>query len=447
MTEKSYFYDGTTVGDAALAPYNAERFAELRSVFMANHKDAVLTAVNTITVTPSGGMTILVGTGNVLLQGFFYRHSGTTLTVPSNTSSLSRIDRAIMRVNWPTKEFTTVLKMGQPAAVPQPPELTQEVGGVYEVSLARIYVPDGLAAVTAPYIIDERQIISSPTTTHNYSNENIMPNSEFIASAGTNDHASGAGPAMWTQTANVTCTKAEKFPTMRRGSTINVSIAGTGTTIGLLQKTQLSNGTSVPFTLRFLIEVSEGLVWVDLAGGTGAGTAWIPVTNRPTEVIIRSTTTTNLNLFIGKNSATTLTTAFRLGQITLAYGDMVASEQATRETILFGRPLVDLALGAIPGSYVKPSLKLGAGFRELLARGTYRDSNSSGGAVSYLALGSPLGFYVEVGRLPNNSLRALQGFVSPLRTAVGEVFSYDLVHAVQAVGTGNAEIVYVGCTT
>lgn len=71
-----------------------------------------------------------------------------TLTITSNASGQTRIDRVVLRLDRSTWTVRAVVVAGTPGS--GAPALTQDTGdtGVFEVQLARVTVPNGAASVT-----------------------------------------------------------------------------------------------------------------------------------------------------------------------------------------------------------------------------------------------------------------------------------------------------------
>ena len=154
MTEKSYFHNGAWQGDAVLAPYGASVFGHLINIVRAS--DAVFNFFDvgtglydnfSTTEHSPNNMTVDVGDGNAFVDGVYCSSSATTLTIPSNSSGLPRMDRIVLRVNWVTQTVELSIKTGAPNIVPVPPALVQDTGILYELSLARIYVPSGTTII------------------------------------------------------------------------------------------------------------------------------------------------------------------------------------------------------------------------------------------------------------------------------------------------------------
>ena len=457
MTEKSYFWNGASHGDAQEAPYSAQLYSDLLSLVHTSKIPVVFDEYATadgFLVTPNAGMVIDIAAGKALIGGTYVSLAAGQKTIPNNTSGMDRIDRIVVRVDVANKTATIAIKNGMPAIVPIFPTLVQ--GTVYEMSLARIYVPNGLAAVTTSHIIDEREIMESSTNRFNYANENILPNSEFMASAGTGGSSPGTtySPAYWTLTA-CECYTEDRFTQMIRGSAIRVECAG-GAVQGISSRMVMTNQNTVPVTIRFLIEVLSGYVMADtipIVSDTQG--LIIPPTNGPVEVIIRTTFTAadpELDFFVGNYDSGVC--FFKLGQVSVAYGAAGAGYGPTSEIIYFGNPvtqtgktLTDNIVG--PGifdvSYDMQEDEISGGTSHALVHAAFRDSGSAGGA-SVVTIESL--YSIDNTSLTNSVLRGTQAFIyirqdstilpeEPPRVGV----------SVQIQGTANLGISYIGIET
>lgn len=129
-------------------------------------------ALGELAVTASGSdMTVSVASGRAVIQGEFYQSDATQKkTIAPADSTNPRIDRVILRLDWTAKNITLVVLTGTPAANPEPPDLTQNdiLSGasqpMWEVSLARVYVPAGATSISQSNITDERGFVGYPTS-------------------------------------------------------------------------------------------------------------------------------------------------------------------------------------------------------------------------------------------------------------------------------------------
>ncbi len=104
------------------------------------------------------GLTISVRPGFGLIQGAFaYDEAAETFTLATAPQQYARIDRIVLRANYANRCCEIVVKTGDVAANPVPPELLQPASGdYYELSLATILVSANATAVTQANITDTR---------------------------------------------------------------------------------------------------------------------------------------------------------------------------------------------------------------------------------------------------------------------------------------------------
>lgn len=287
MTQKSYFFNGASAGDAKYAPYTAEVFSELLTTMRG---DRVLHLNNLLEVTPSANMVLQVDTGAAIVAGVYCLNSGAdTVTIATAHPELPRIDRVIIRIDWSAVTPVTLdVKNGAPSAFPEPPDLVTVFGDVYEFSLARVYVSEGLAAITASHIIDERVIDIHP----DYVPYNMLQNPNFVAPVGT---GSNSGVPGWVIGGSPTLTQAVKFSEVQPvGTTVQIECAA-GNTDYIETILEMSNTDSVPSVIRMLVHTTSGELWIDTAGGAANGYR-VPASENPVEVIIRKDQSTDITL-------------------------------------------------------------------------------------------------------------------------------------------------------
>ncbi len=105
--------------------------------------------------------------GNTLGQSALRRHfryykdlgsdPDIILTIGSNDSLETRIDRVIVRLNLSaTPKARLMILPGTPGASPVPPQLTRSAS-MYDISLARVTVAPGVVTITAGNVVDERE--------------------------------------------------------------------------------------------------------------------------------------------------------------------------------------------------------------------------------------------------------------------------------------------------
>ncbi len=207
MTEGSGFWNGTTLGDAAgthyRAPYNAQEFGLFWHHVLGSTYDAgvIPSYLNNLEVTAPGGvMSVQVAPGGAFVGGHVYESDAVeTLVIAGNSSGNPRIDRVVLRVSYAAQEVRLAVLQGTAAANPVPPSLTRVYATTWEMSLARVWVPDSVATIEPDYVIDEREFL------YNYHEalsgglfDNLVYNSEFMGfSEVAAGPAANIAPDMW----------------------------------------------------------------------------------------------------------------------------------------------------------------------------------------------------------------------------------------------------------
>lgn len=162
MTENSRFWDGTTIGDATEAPYNApdEFAAVLRSLNGANantsRSGVCRGELNTLTCT-GAATPISVNTGRAFVHGSWYESDASVSFNIADPNPNSRIDTLVLRKTWSTQQVRLAVLTGSPSATPVAPTLTQDatVTKIWEFPLYDIYVASG-GAIT---LVDRREYV------------------------------------------------------------------------------------------------------------------------------------------------------------------------------------------------------------------------------------------------------------------------------------------------
>jgi len=111
-------------------------------------------------VTPGGGMTVIIGYGAALVDGYPYRirDNGTgqlILTLENADGTNPRIDRVVIRKDPATLRISAYIKTGTPSTEPEAASM-ERMDEIYEISLARLSVAAGATEITAEDVTDER---------------------------------------------------------------------------------------------------------------------------------------------------------------------------------------------------------------------------------------------------------------------------------------------------
>lgn len=157
MGERSMFWDGTLIGDAAAeAPYDsAEYAAALRNLMGAARADyGVIDGSGDGTNLPLQVLAsspvskvVHLQIGAALVNGRLYLNDADLpLTVQDNASGQPRVDMLVIRRDTVAQTARAVLKQGAPAASPVPPALQQD-STTWEIPVATIAVANGFASI------------------------------------------------------------------------------------------------------------------------------------------------------------------------------------------------------------------------------------------------------------------------------------------------------------
>lgn len=92
------------------------------------------------------GMQVKRRAGEAWFRGGYWRNLQETVIPidPNSSTTQSRIDRIVLRLDWGSDSITTEKKVGTAAAVPTPPALTQTPGVLWELPLAQVTVGPGV---------------------------------------------------------------------------------------------------------------------------------------------------------------------------------------------------------------------------------------------------------------------------------------------------------------
>lgn len=115
------------------------------------------TPATAMQVTAVSGMTVQVAAGWGFIKCKYLNNTAAAqFTLANADVVLNRIDRVVMRLDSTNRLMTIAVKQGTAASTPTAPALTRVTGGVWELSLAQIYVGAGVTTITQANITDER---------------------------------------------------------------------------------------------------------------------------------------------------------------------------------------------------------------------------------------------------------------------------------------------------
>lgn len=135
--------------------YNAD---DISNFFLKLVSNGVFASPDTnLKVSASGEMTVSVAAGWAMIScKYLHNTTAYSVTLDASHASLDRIDRIVLRVNSSTRTVSIEYVKGTAAANPTPPPLTRVNEGLWELSLAQIYVAANVSEITSGNITDER---------------------------------------------------------------------------------------------------------------------------------------------------------------------------------------------------------------------------------------------------------------------------------------------------
>lgn len=160
MNERSRFWDGTSVGHATEAPYDAPtEFAQVLSSvagadFLSNRGGVFEGALNDLEVTGTA-TPVSVNTGRAIVYGNWYENdAAVTVAIPTPAAS-TRIDRIVLRKSWADKTVAITRIAGVEGGAA--PALVQVAGTTWDIPLANVSITTG-GVIT---VTDTREYVGS----------------------------------------------------------------------------------------------------------------------------------------------------------------------------------------------------------------------------------------------------------------------------------------------
>jgi len=158
MTERSGPWDGSSVGDATEAAYDAPtefaRFLEGLHGGMTNRGGVVVNKLNKLAVTAPGSISpCTVASGWAYVYGTWYESdSAVSVSIPTPAVS-TRIDRIVLRKDWAAQTLRVTRIAGTEGA--GAPAITQTVGTTWDLPIAQVSITTG-GVIT---LTDQREFI------------------------------------------------------------------------------------------------------------------------------------------------------------------------------------------------------------------------------------------------------------------------------------------------
>lgn len=151
MAQKYGFFNSVD-GDRK---YDAD---DIGNYFLKLISDGVFaTPATAMQVTAAGGMVVSVAAGWGFIKCKYINNTAAAqFTLAAADVVLNRIDRVVIRLDKDNRTMSLAIKQGTAASTPTAPALTRQSSGIWELSLAQIYVGAGVTSITQANITDER---------------------------------------------------------------------------------------------------------------------------------------------------------------------------------------------------------------------------------------------------------------------------------------------------
>lgn len=151
MAQKYGFFNSVD-GDRK---YDAD---DIGNYFLKLISDGVFaTPATAMQVTAVSGMTVQVAAGWGFIKCKYINNTAAAqFTLAAADVVLNRIDRVVIRLDKDNRTMSLAIKQGTAASTPTAPALTRQSSGIWELSLAQIYVGAGVTSITQANITDER---------------------------------------------------------------------------------------------------------------------------------------------------------------------------------------------------------------------------------------------------------------------------------------------------
>lgn len=159
MTEKSWYWPGTTTGDASDAPYDDDEFSDIwRKLFQ---RDRTLQGIidgyeSELSVSSPSTNVLRVAKGAALVDGKFYEADDVVDKAFATPSVLLRIDRVVLRKDFAAQTVRVAILTGVEGG--GVPALTQVDGVTWEIPLAQA----DITIVPTVTLTNERQNVRTP---------------------------------------------------------------------------------------------------------------------------------------------------------------------------------------------------------------------------------------------------------------------------------------------
>lgn len=426
MTQDSLFHSGRQRGDGRA--YSASEFHEVMTFAHLGQGGFVISSgtLDVLNVAFSAGQVVTVAAGSAFVAGVYYNNSASlNITLENNDTIYTRIDRIVIQVSWENQTARAVAKRGAASSAPEPPSLQQDIGTIYEIPLALIFVPASFAGFGDEYILDQRVFTGLVGAGEELETRNLMYNSEFLMPEENTSYTTG-----WETGSGVrsylTPPDADKFDLQARGRS---PIYRVTSNFPLTTSIYLNNSTTTRVVFAFIVQVTRRELYFSLDGGATL-LYKIPPTNEPIIVIARTTVgSAGANQTIAPylyGASASLPVEFKLGQLTLSFGNVVAPFMPQHETILGTIAYYsNVSGGAVGGGDTLEKVdyvfnEVWPGIRHMYVKFYAQDSNCANDAIyaglyqsGSVAGGTNIPLNIELGRHTNSRPRYLHGTIAP----------------------------------
>lgn len=135
------------------------------------------------------GRQVKVGVGSAVIRGHLYRNTTEkAVAIGTNTSGANRFDLIVVRLDTVAKSITAEVRQGQ-AGSNQIPAAVQVQGGLWEMPLAHVLVPNNFTSIPAVNVTDQRVWMASAAETARW--RTYIPS--FAAGSGGGTYVSDSG--------------------------------------------------------------------------------------------------------------------------------------------------------------------------------------------------------------------------------------------------------------
>lgn len=377
MTERSYFFDRLTGGDATLSPYETDDFSGILTEIYGT--DFVVGGyMDNFKITSTGGAdgSIWLFSGAAVCKGVFFESDDVfTMTLSDQGGGVNRIDRVVLRYDDTAQTVRPYVIEGVAAATPVIPALTAD-----DMPLWYIYVPDGFSSastVDSLHLQDERVISHVSPLDYSYRIQNRLYNSEFMgysqAGVGT------VAPEGWTKSGAVPVLQgASALGNVLRGRAVDVQL-GAGDTLGtaIMPLTpDADTADTMWMTLKGVVKPKTGdlrlLIWTRASGGGTTQVAAVKFTRLTVthEFVIRFQVDTTTEVTIEPFWYTPSAATFEFGQMVLTSGLVPGPFCKKNEFIMFDTVLTDANWSADAYADTTTTISLNADFGGTILRDT-----------------------------------------------------------------------------